>query len=146
MAIRDDIKEIKRQNLEMVVVKRLEIINLYLKYLVILPKRKDVRKHLVAMMKGFFIHYKNELVILNRLKSAYISQEDYDEIIVELDDLSDENFDFYDAILRDFEITLALKDFDRVMFRRPHVEFLSDEKRDEVLSRIDALEIKGKSL
>lgn len=137
---RFEIIDIKIQNFEVKLVKRLEIISTYLKFLIFYPKNIEIRKHFLNMMRGLFIQFKDEKQVLDRLNSSCISYEDFITILNELDEIFDRTWGYYDDILRDFEITLALEDYDRVMLRKPEIKYFTAEKKDEYLRRIQELE------
>lgn len=138
-----EIKDTKRKTLENKVSMVLDIANIYLKYLVVFPMNANLRRQLLVATKGFFIHMKYENEILNRLDKAVISQEDFTRILNCLDDLYDEAFQYYDHVLDEFETTLSLKDFERIVYKDSSPRYLTEEKREELLCLIDSLENKS---
>lgn len=140
LIVKDDLYEIKKENIEVKICSYLNIINLYLRYLTVYPKEKKVRKQIFNLMKGFFSHLKYEEEILKRLENARISQEDFDDIILSLESLYYIAADYYHDILLDFETTLSVGDFDRVIYRKPEEKYLNEEKKELMIILIEKLE------
>lgn len=135
-----EIKDTKRKTLENKISIWFDIACIYLKYLIVFPERSDLREQLIVATKGFFVHLKNEAIILKRLDQASISYEDYIDILNELDELYDAEYEDCDQILADFETTLSLHDLERLVFRDSGSKFLDGNKMQEILEYIDGLE------
>lgn len=134
--MRLEIKGTKIMNQETKIAMIKEIFIIYLKCLFYYPMNKDLRKKLIRLMKGFFISLKNEEEILNVLDVALISQEDFDFYLVYLDGLFDESYQYYDSIIGDFEVAIDMNNLDRVMYQNEIVKPISEEKKQDILSRI----------
>lgn len=138
-----EIRDTKQKNREYKISLIIDVINIYLRYLVVFPNKRNLRKQLLIGIKGMFIYLKNENIILNALNEANISFEDYIKILEDLDSLFDEAYDYYDHVLSEFETTLQLHDFERIVYKDSTPKFLNDQKRDEFLQFIASLERKA---
>ncbi len=139
-SLRDDISEVKRQNNEAKLMMYKDIIWLYIKCLVYCPKEVEVRKKMLRMMKGFFKHLSNEAEILDVLGSAYISQKEFDDILIQLDDEFDKAFTYYDGVLADVEESLELRDFRIFLHRNEDTPGIDQDKKEKIGEMILRLE------
>lgn len=138
--LRDEIKDIKRENREAKIVMYKEVLILYLKCWFYYPQTPELRKKLITMMSGFFQCLKNEEEILKLLDEASISQEDFDEFILSLDELFECTWDYYDGVLADFEIAIEIDQLHRVLFQKDQVKMIDSEKKEAMFKLIKACE------
>ena len=140
-----EINSIRRENLLVIVRTKLNMINLYLRFLAAYPKEKAVRNKIFELMSGFFQHLKNEKEVYDALLKSDLSEEDFKDLLLKIDLLYFEVADYYHDILEDFEIALSLGDFDRVIYRKQCPERLNEENKQLILKKINECQNGGKN-
>ncbi len=138
--VKADIKEARKQSNEVKYMMYKDVICLYLKCLFLYPNELELRRKMVRMMQGFFNHLKNEAEIFKVLGKAYISLEEFDEIMIRLDEEFERAFAYYEEVLDDVEVAMEVQDLKRFLFRNEKVQAIDTAKKEEILQLIFKLE------
>ncbi len=131
-----ELDDIEKQNKEVKLDMYKDIFFKYLKCLIYYPTNITLRKKFLRLMNGFFTSLKNECIIFEKLDTALISQEDFDEILDDLDNLFTEGWLYYDSILEDLDYAISSDYLDRITKQNEVVKMIDENKKKEILNLI----------